>query len=146
MRTQTKSPPQRAGSWRGDEELGQTVGVLGTAGRRARVTNRAPASAMSGSQPNTTSQIAKSAKTWSIAPSAASARATVLAGSQTFAGSWKGTIAIGETDIEIVENSVRDLIELICPVSCSTCKRTFESDASILRISSIVFARPRSAR
>src|SRR5881396_530181 len=117
MRTQTKSPPQRAGSWRGDEELGQTVGVLGTAGRRARVTNRA----------------------------AASARATVLAGSQTFAGSWKGTIAIGETDIEIVENSVRDLIELICPVSCSTCKRTFERDASILRISSMVFARPRSA-
>src|SRR5439155_2100770 len=99
MRTQTKSPPQRAGSWRGDEELGQTVGMHGAEGRGARVANRTPASAMSGSQPKTTSQIARSAKTSSIAPSAASARATVLAGSHDFAGSWKGTIAIGETDI-----------------------------------------------
>src|SRR5207245_5214140 len=134
MRTQTKSPPQRAGSWRGDEELGQTVGMLGAEGRRARVANRTPASAMSGSQPNTTSQIARSAKTWSIAPSAASARATVLAGSQTFTGSWKGTIAIGDTDIEIVENSVRDLIELICRVSCSTCKLQFVRDESTLKL------------
>ena len=89
--------------------------------------------------------MARSPNTCSIAASAPSARTTVFAGSHARAGSDTGRIVIGETDIEMVEKSVRLLIELICPVSCSTCVRTFESALSIFRISSIVFARTRSA-
>ena len=88
----------------------------------------------------------KSAKTRSIVPSAASARVKVFAGSHPELGCSPGSTAAGETVSTIVEKSVRDLIELICPVSCSICVRTFEREASILRISSIVLARAMSAR
>ena len=119
--------------------------MVGAAGRRARAATTTAANARSGSQPKTTSQIIASAKTCIIAPSAASARPTVLAGSQTLVDVSPGRAESVEMDIEIVEKSVRCLMLLICAVSCSTCVRTFPSDASTLRISSMVFARFRIA-
>ena len=88
--------------------------------------------------------MAASANPRSTAASVANAWATVLAGSQVELGVPTGTIA-GATEIVIVENWVRELIELTCPWSCSIWVRTFESAASTLRISSTVVARVSSA-
>ena len=71
-------------------------------------------------KPNTSAQIARSAKTWNSAPKAASARARVFAGSQPFTVLSIGAGVSGVTESTIVENSVRDLMPLICAVSCST--------------------------
>ena len=103
---------------------------------------------ISGIAPKTMIQMAKSANTRSMAPRVASARAKVFAGSHALPGSSTGVAiaGIGVTESTSVEKSVRLFKEFIWPVSCSTCVRTFVIDASTFRISSIVFARARSAR
>src|SRR5438445_530064 len=70
---------------------------------RAHATKPTAASESSGSHPNTTSQITTSAKTCIIAPSAASARVTVFAGSHVLVVVSPGRTAIVAMDIEIVE-------------------------------------------
>ena len=88
--------------------------------------------------------MAASAKPRRTAASVANAWATVLAGSHAELGVPTGAIA-GATETVIVENWVRELIELTCPWSCSIWVRTLDSAASTFRISSTVLARVRSA-
>src|SRR5438270_11599033 len=93
--------------------LAWAVGAVGDAVRRIRAATITAASARSGSQPKTMSQITASAKTCIIAPSAARARPTVLAGSQALLVVSPGRAESVEMDMEIVENSVRFLMLLI---------------------------------
>src|SRR5258705_11470718 len=86
------------------------VGAV-TPGRRMRIAARASARPMSGSQPNTRTQIARSAANLKNTESAAIALANVTDGSHAPLG-VVGTVTIGAIDTVIVENSVRFLIRL----------------------------------
>src|SRR5258706_14456942 len=85
-----------------------------TLGRRIRIAARASARPMSGSQPNTRIQIARSAANLKNTERAAIAFANVTDGSQAPLG-VVGTVTIGAIDIVIVEKSVRFLISLSWP-------------------------------